>query len=188
MEYIPGQTLKQAWPVLTAEERTTILDELRGYIAQLRALSPPTEAGSEVKIGRLDGEGILLPSIIPCSGGPFSSSVEELHHWLVRPPRRQDRQSMYWHQITQHLGSTDYPIVFTHCDLAARNIMVRDGHIVAILDWEYSGWCPAYWEYVFAITGMDNVDWATLETDIPSLFTQRYDFEYILLSFIITAS
>jgi thiamine kinase-like enzyme len=67
---------------------------------------------------------------------------------ISRPPlvgpttatrRRLEKQSMYFHQITAQLGA-DYPVVFTHGDLAARNILVRDGHIVAILDWEFAGW------------------------------------------------
>ncbi|POR32750.1 Putative phosphotransferase enzyme family protein [Tolypocladium paradoxum] len=79
---------------------------------------------------------------------------------------------MYWHQITTQLG-TEYPIVFTHGDIAARNIMVRDGRIVALLDWEFAGWYPEYWEYVFALRGMDNIDWETLGRYIPSLFAKR---------------
>ena len=39
MEYVEGQTLQQAWPVLTSDQRSSILTELRGYIAQLRAIS-----------------------------------------------------------------------------------------------------------------------------------------------------
>ncbi|KAH6623097.1 hypothetical protein F5144DRAFT_497099, partial [Chaetomium tenue] len=38
--------------------------------------------------------------------------------------------------------------VFTHGDLAARNLMVDENcHITAVLDWESSGWFPDYWEY-----------------------------------------
>ena len=25
--------------------------------------------------------------------------------------------------------------------------MVKNGKIVAIIDWEFGGWCPEYWEY-----------------------------------------
>lgn len=42
-------------------------------------------------------------------------------------------ESMCWHQITTKLGRADYRIVVTHSDIATRNIMVRDGRIVAIL-------------------------------------------------------
>ncbi|KAG9255085.1 kinase-like domain-containing protein [Emericellopsis atlantica] len=164
MEYIEGQTLQQAWPVLTPEQRSDILAELSGYIAQMRALGG-------IHLGRLDGQGVVVP----------------IHDWLVRPPKRLQAQSMYWHQITTQLG-TEYPIVFTHGDLASRNILVRDGHIVALLDWEFAGWYPEYWEYVFALRGMDKLDWETLGSHLPSLFTKRYDLEYILLEFIISIS
>jgi aminoglycoside phosphotransferase (APT) family kinase protein len=156
MEYIEGQTLKEAWSTLTSEQRSNILDELRGYISQLRALSPPGDA----RIGRIDGQGAVLPTIMPRSGGPFDTVADlpsTTGHWLVRPPRRLEKQSMHFHQITAQLCA-DYPVVFTHGDLAARNILVRDGHIVAILDWEFAGWYPVYWAYVLAMRGLDNVD------------------------------
>ncbi|OAA68588.1 Protein kinase-like domain protein [Niveomyces insectorum RCEF 264] len=179
MEYVEGQTLRQAWAVLTPGERATIMDQLRGYVAQLQAL-----AGTQ--LGRLDGQGVVLPSIIPRSGGPFST-MAAFHTWLVQPPKRLPTESMYWHQITTQLGSS-YPIVFTHGDIAARNIMVRDGRIVALLDWEFAGWYPAYWDYVFALRGLDNIDWETLGCHIPSLFPKRYDLEYILIKFIMSIS
>lgn len=111
----------------------------------------------------------------------------ELHDWLVRPPKRQQTESMYWHQITTQLGA-QFAVVFTHGDIAARNIIVRDGHIVALLDWEFAGWCPEYWEYVFALRGLDNIDWETLRSHLPTLFDKRYDLEYILLRFVTSLS
>ncbi|KAI0857616.1 kinase-like domain-containing protein [Xylaria cubensis] len=179
MEYIEGQTLKQAWPVLTPDQRSDILDQLRGYIAQLRALKG-------TQLGRLDGQGVVVPSIMTRSGGPFAT-LAELHDWLVKPPLRLQSESMYWHQITTHLSS-ECPIVFTHGDIAARNIMVRNGKIVALLDWEFGGWYPEYWDYVFALRGLDNVDWETLGLSIPTLFAKRYDLEYILMKFIVSIS
>ncbi|KAI1735730.1 kinase-like domain-containing protein [Xylaria scruposa] len=179
MEYIEGNTLQQAWPVLTPDQRLDILDQLRGYIAQLRALKG-------TQLGRLDGQGVVVPSIMTRSGGPFAT-LEEFHDWLVKPPKRLQSESMYWHQITTQLSS-ECPIVFTHGDIAARNIIVRDGKIVALLDWEFSGWYPEYWEYVFALRGLDNIDWETLGLKIPSLFTKRYDLEYILVKFILSLS
>ncbi|KAK2813821.1 hypothetical protein FQN50_000222 [Emmonsiellopsis sp. PD_5] len=38
--------------------------------------------------------------------------------------------------------------VFTHADIAPRNIMVDEEHgITGIVDWEWAGWYPDYWEY-----------------------------------------
>lgn len=179
MEYIEGQKLQQAWPVLTPDQRSDIVVQLRDYIAQLRALSG-------ISIGRLDGQGVLLPCIMQRTGGPFGT-IAELHDWLVRPPKRLRTQTMYCHQITTQLAA-DYPIVFTHGDIAARNILVRDGRIVALLDWEYAGWYPDYWEYVFALRGLDNIDWEALGQHLPLLFPNRYDLQYILMGFILSLS
>lgn len=179
LEYIEGQTLQQAWPVLTPSQRSDIMTQLSGYIAQMRALSG-------LYIGRLDGQSAVVPSVMTRLGGPFRT-MSDFHDWLANPTRRQIAQSVYWHQITTQLGA-DYPIVFTHGDIAARNIMIRDGRIVAILDWEFAGWYPEYWEYVFAMRGLDNVDWETLGQHLPSLFAKRYDLEYILMLFILSLS
>lgn len=179
MEYIPGETLKEAWPSLTMGQRTNILAQLSGYIKQLRALGG-------LYFGRFDGQGVLVPSIFPRSGGPFST-LPEFHDWLLHPPKRRTEQSIYWSQVTARL-SNPCAIVFTHGDIAARNIIVRDGQIVALLDWETAGWYPEYWEYVFAMRGMDNIDWETLGAHVPSLFSTRYDLEFILVTKILSLS
>ncbi|KAF9512173.1 hypothetical protein BS47DRAFT_1394462 [Hydnum rufescens UP504] len=46
--------------------------------------------------------------------------------------------------------SVRHRLVFTHDDLALRNIMVADddsGRIAALIDWECAAWLPDYWEY-----------------------------------------
>jgi RIO-like serine/threonine protein kinase len=39
---------------------------------------------------------------------------------------------------------TGHNIVFTHADLNMRNILVKDGRISGIVDWENAGWFPEY--------------------------------------------
>lgn len=71
VEYVEGQMLQQPWPVMSSEQRATVRDELRGYIAQPRALRYKPHAadagdyGDDAKplIGRFDSQGVLLPSI-----------------------------------------------------------------------------------------------------------------------------
>lgn len=44
----------------------------------------------------------------------------------------------------------DAEIVFTHADLHPSNIMVNPDSpstIMALIDWEQSGWYPDYWEF-----------------------------------------
>ncbi|KAK8174500.1 hypothetical protein BC567DRAFT_209769 [Phyllosticta citribraziliensis] len=53
-------------------------------------------------------------------------------------------------------------VVFTHGDLTQLNIIVdKDSYrIRALLDWEYAGWYPEYWEYVkFVDTHPKYKDW-----------------------------
>lgn len=49
------------------------------------------------------------------------------------------------------LSQKRHSICFTHADLHLRNIMVRDGSITGIIDWEFSGWYPEYWEFAKAL-------------------------------------
>lgn len=37
--------------------------------------------------------------------------------------------------------------MFTHGDLNPSNIMVSGNQAVSIIDWEFAGWYPYYWEY-----------------------------------------
>lgn len=44
----------------------------------------------------------------------------------------------------------EMPVVFTHNDLVAVNIIISAGpkpRVLAIIDWGQAGWYPAYWEY-----------------------------------------
>ncbi|EKV17643.1 hypothetical protein PDIP_30560 [Penicillium digitatum Pd1] len=47
--------------------------------------------------------------------------------------------------------SQSHRILFTHGDIRPQNVMVKDGHVVAIIDWERSGWYPEYWEFAKAL-------------------------------------
>ena len=40
-----------------------------------------------------------------------------------------------------------YKLKFTHADLAPPNTKTKNGRITAILDWEFGGWYPEYWDY-----------------------------------------
>lgn len=79
---------------------------------------------------------------------------------------------------------TSHRIVFTHGDLAPRNIIVRDGKIVGLLDWEDAEWYPEYWEYVkfFQHVGADVRDWWRFADDIfPETYADEL-VDYIALS------
>ena len=54
----------------------------------------------------------------------------------------------------------DHKVVLTHGDFHPRNIIIKDGVVTGIIDWECAGWYPEYWEYVKALTSVGPVvDW-----------------------------
>ena len=54
------------------------------------------------------------------------------------------------------------PYVLTHCDLNLGNIIVQDGSLAGILDWEFAAYYPIWYEYVSASWGWTEED-AALE-------------------------
>ncbi|KAF1951287.1 phosphotransferase enzyme family protein [Byssothecium circinans] len=80
--------------------------------------------------------------------GPFTS-VKEFHDWfsslyLRRVPDPENIPDPYRQDLPD-----DSEIVFTHGDLHPSNILLsleQPVKVVAIVDWEQSGWLPAYWE------------------------------------------
>ncbi|CRK19488.1 hypothetical protein BN1708_012645 [Verticillium longisporum] len=87
--------------------------------------------------------------------GPFDS-VKALHDWFAMTSKM--GFEAIWPGWTleetpdgfRHLFPDDSKVVFTHGDLHPTNIMVNPdspGQIVAIIDWEQSGWWPDYWEF-----------------------------------------
>ncbi|KNG89852.1 hypothetical protein ANOM_001760 [Aspergillus nomiae NRRL 13137] len=50
-------------------------------------------------------------------------------------------------QLRQCMPSA-LPYTFTHGDLTNVNVMVEDGSLTGIIDWEMSGYFPVWWEYV----------------------------------------
>ncbi|KAJ3912971.1 kinase-like protein [Lentinula edodes] len=41
---------------------------------------------------------------------------------------------------------TNDEIVWVHCDLRSTNIMIHDGRVSGVIDWENSGWQPRHWQ------------------------------------------
>lgn len=68
-----------------------------------------------------------------------------------------------------------HKIVFTHGDLNMRNVLVHNGRLSGIVDWENSGWFPEYWDYTKAhyITKL-NKRWLKM---IDEVFEQFGDFQ-----------
>lgn len=83
----------------------------------------------------------------------------------------------------RHALQDDHDIVFTHADLAPRNVLIgENGQVSAILDWEDAGWYPEYWEHIRALQHLKPMrDWPDY---LCQILPPRYEREYIGMSFL----
>ncbi|RDL42369.1 Uncharacterized protein BP5553_02348 [Venustampulla echinocandica] len=143
-DLVPGVSLDQVWHKMNAQQQESIKTQLKEQIRIFRTCTKPY-------IGRIDHE--LTRNFYDRLGisymGPFDSEVEFDEWCLARLKTPISR--MKWKYLVPYMrGSDSKRFVLTHGDLAAHNIMVNDGIITGIVDWEHSGFFPEYVEYAAA--------------------------------------
>ncbi|KAA8650405.1 uncharacterized protein ATNIH1004_003091 [Aspergillus tanneri] len=149
MEYTEGQTLEQLWDVMETSDRVLICRELRTVYNNLRQLE---QDSSNIFIGNIVRDPLYDRAFhieYMSEAGPFTT-VQDFHNWFTFLYRRPmvDPHSVPIEPFRHELPD-NCTIKFTHGDLHRSNIIVtpsRPYQILAIVDWEQSGWLPAYWE------------------------------------------
>ncbi|KZV65895.1 kinase-like protein [Peniophora sp. CONT] len=139
MDRVPGVELAIIWDHLDDAGRDHIVQQLATYVTQLRELSSP----HGLTICSINGGPVADPRLPPAHGGPFPD--EQDFNAALRCFR--PLESLPSKCASAHLQV--HPVVFTHGDIAPRNIMVdpESLRISALLDWGCAGWLPAHWEY-----------------------------------------
>ncbi|KAF2763201.1 UROD/MetE-like protein [Pseudovirgaria hyperparasitica] len=142
MEYVQGDVLRDIWPQMTQTEKDSIVDQLRDYMIQLREISSDF-IGSVDKTPCRD----QFFSEEPDMFGPFESEGD-FRAGCIRA--MYNSRHSHWTETVAGFIKALPPakIVLTHNDFHPRNIIVRDGKVVGIIDWELCGFYPEYWEYV----------------------------------------
>lgn len=148
MEYVRGINLQAAWRpgCLSQDQKVHIITEVTGYINQLRKLEPPREG----IVASANCDKVLDHRVGSHPFGPFSSH-EGFHSYLRVNMPIEGCSEVIGPEVTE-CHSRRYRSCFTHADLAPRNIIVDmdNRKVSAIVDWEFSGWYPEYWEYTKA--------------------------------------
>ena len=177
MEYIAGDTLSQVWMSFSEGQKRDVARQLQGILGVMRSVKPP-----ETYIGAYAAGQIRDSRVHDTYTAPSCRDEIEFNDYLIAslvpstPPALRGA-------FLRRLG-TCHRVVFTHGDLAPRNIIVRDGKIVGLLDWEDAGWYPECWEYVkfFQRTGTDVRDWWRYADDIfPEAYADEL-VDYVALS------
>jgi len=105
---------------------------------------------AEHSLGRIDRRS--LPFIgfdNQPQAGPFSS-VSKFHDYICSLSCRNLDEGWRAYNYFRPLMPDTRSIVFTHSDIHQANILISatgPPRILAIVDWEQSGWYPDYWEY-----------------------------------------
>ena len=133
---IEGEPAGLAIDECSDEEMHQMAQDLRSWIAELHAIK--MDRGSKYAITNATGGPCLDYRIGADPVGPFRSEKEF-------------NESLQLGILPGLMHRTGYKIVFTHADLNMRNILVKDGRISGIVDWENAGWFPEYWEYTTAM-------------------------------------
>ncbi|KAI0651065.1 kinase-like protein [Trametes meyenii] len=130
-------------PTLNLSDAEPLMQDLREALRQLRSIEPPSQAvaglfGRPLRCSR-GGECLTL--------GPFKDQREFKDAIFAQANSVLFAHRMpALHRLAEPSRAKTHRICFTHADLAARNILVKDGRLSGILDWEFSGWYPEYWE------------------------------------------
>lgn len=182
MEFIEGEDLGKSWETFNAIEKQQISADLKSHMTELRSLPAATYIGSVHGRPVTDiifewsttSKGKRTPflcsqcdsrSVLNMLQGPFSS-VQDFNATIADTFAAQSKTHVGPY-IRGILDAHHHGIVFTHGDLRPPNVIVRNGRVAAIIDWELAGWYPDYWEFAKAFFIEHFVtDWGTHLLDV----------------------
>lgn len=150
---IPGQSLDKVWHLMDKSQRNSIKLQLKEQVQLYRR-------HTQSYIGRINHQETLnfFDRLDFHFMGPFESE-EEFNNWCLERVKSPIARSL-WKRLLPGMRAQSPRFVLTHGDLSARNIMVHEGKISGIVDWEYSGFFPEYMEYALATVVHDCIeDW-----------------------------
>ncbi|GIK04362.1 hypothetical protein Aspvir_008443 [Aspergillus viridinutans] len=146
MTRIPGMRLEKKWDTLDEKSKEFVCLQVWDMISKIRAIPRPPELEGPFQCladGSLSRDALLADLQDP--GRPLMNDSDLRSRIYER--YLHFGGSRYERELPDMLPRSDCS-VFTHADIAPRNIMVDEQNTVTgILDWEWAGWYPDYWEY-----------------------------------------
>ena len=194
-----GTTLDKSWPSMSEEQKEDVQNQLVSFFRKLRRIPAPPAEDAQSNIGGGNPRRCKdLRNKMHVAVNPIKDE-KEFNDFLISAVGVEVPHS-FRGQLYSRLRN-DHPIVLTHGQLHPENIMVRwtvppelsetfetydmEFTLTGILDWEMSGWYPAYWEYVTAFRKghtLDRmVDWCTyLPTKAIGSWVEEHGFDLVM--------
>ncbi|KAJ5701006.1 hypothetical protein N7493_012052 [Penicillium malachiteum] len=145
MTKIPGEDLDLVLHLMSYEERDRLTDDLVDCVDQLRRIPNSTPYCFANTIG-----GSIYDHRIPDDEpvGPFNDETDfnnYLLSYIDCTPDKALRENGEPISMRQ-----DHQSYFTHCGFHPSNILMQNGRLSGIVDWECAGYMPDYWECIKA--------------------------------------
>jgi Choline/ethanolamine kinase len=145
--WVEGDCMADVWDELTLCDKEKIVNDLRHQLSQMRLQTRSSTARiCNASSGPIDDP--RVPWIAREDPRTFSNHKEFAEE--VWPGDREDLRPI----LRPVMERSDVPIVFSHGDILPKNLIFpesldhwRSGSIpICIIDWEYAGWMPDYWD------------------------------------------
>jgi hypothetical protein len=159
MSRAKGMRLEDIWASLTDKEKRGYADQMIAALRELRQFTAPTPQ-------RVDGSPLWDSVIGRCGTSTMCKTIPATREEWIEGLSKELKASIAINLETEDEAaieaelrkmSADFPesapFVLTHGDLDLSNIIVHDGKIEAIIDWEYAGYYPWWVERLRTYTG-----------------------------------
>ncbi|PPQ77914.1 hypothetical protein CVT26_005169 [Gymnopilus dilepis] len=150
--------------------------DLSDWLRQLRSLAPPSDiVGSYLQTSSLQQYIDVNRAI-----GPWLDIAAFHQYMITLCPEDQGNEAYqtFRRAARSRIFVKDYRLCFTHGDLAIHNLLIENGRLSGMVDFENSGWFPEYWEYATALYCKLENRW---KTAIRNIFAGLYDEEIEVL-------
>jgi hypothetical protein len=163
MEHIKGMVLSSQWGSMNATAKKAVTSKLRIIFDSMRKLESP---GGYCSVGRGGlPDGLFWTDSSNQYAGPFDT--EAAFNAAIVDKYTADAaykgKANYYARAFGRLFQ-EHPPVFSHGDFQLKNVMLRqvsssskvdtkdiENMEVVLIDWEFAGWYPSYWDYARAI-------------------------------------
>ncbi|KAI0202707.1 hypothetical protein F4808DRAFT_449695 [Astrocystis sublimbata] len=157
LDKVSGPTLMSSWASLGWVATLRLGLQLRGMVRRMRNQTSSVAGSLGTGIARTfwmeDTYGIPLRT----SARVITSLVNFWYN--LRNFRQESRKSKEEHLATCEGPISEQPLVFTHHDLAPRNLMIDEAGDLVIIDWDYAGYYPPYFEHAGMYNFFPPEDW-----------------------------
>jgi hypothetical protein len=181
-EYIPGKILDGVWAILSDDQKTNITLQLRQHMHELRRIPSPGYYGGIWEQPLRDYYFRGVESEL--SAAQTTEEFWAFALWRCLGLKLKNRSE--FKLILDTLWGCYQTIfrghdpVFTHGNLSPGNIMLKEETgTVVIMNWEFSGWYPSFWEYCSAmLLPQYHHDWPGRVPIILNEHPEEYQEEY----------